>query len=101
MAVVARRPGSSRRLGAGAGRAGAQPAGVAFPADTKAQIDKTIAQWLTDSKAPGVVVGIWMPKKGTYVAARGYDDIANKTPMKVDDHFRIGSITKQFTVTAC
>ncbi len=51
------------------------------------------------TKAPGVVVGIWIPGEGSYVAARGVADAKTKKPMRADDHFRIGSITKTFTAT--
>src|SRR5580704_15523544 len=68
-----------------------------FPAETQAKLDATVASWLAEFKAPGVVVGIWMPE-GTYVAAKGYADAAKRTPMTGDEHFRVGSITKTFTV---
>ena len=47
----------------------------------------------------GAVVGIWIPGEGGYVATRGVSDVRTKQPMRIDDHFRIGSITKTFTAT--
>jgi D-alanyl-D-alanine carboxypeptidase len=35
-----------------------------------------------------------------YVAAQGKADLATDESMQADDHMRIGSITKTFTVTA-
>lgn len=88
-------------LGSYGGPSNAQTASQpAFPATTKAAVDKAITKWLAEFKAPGVVVGLWFPNRGTYVVARGVSDLATGTPMKTDDHFRIGSITKTFTVTA-
>ncbi|MEP6943679.1 MAG: serine hydrolase domain-containing protein [Betaproteobacteria bacterium] len=82
---------------------------AAFPADVKAPdafapawraaIDAALAKSFAASKAPGVVVGIWIPGEGSYVATRGVSDIKTGQPMRVDDHFRIGSITKTFTAT--
>jgi D-alanyl-D-alanine carboxypeptidase len=48
---------------------------------------------------PGVWVGVWDPEKGTYLAAYG-DAVDGSTPASVDDHNRIGSVTKTFTAVA-
>ena len=70
-----------------------------FPPAKRAAIDAALAKAFAASKAPGVVVGIWIPGEGSYVATRGVSDIKTRQPMRVDDHFRIGSITKTFTAT--
>ena len=69
-----------------------------FPAATKAALDGAVSQWLATFKAPGVVVGIWTPG-GSYVTAKGVSNVATGDPMGTGDHFRIGSITKTFTIT--
>ena len=51
-------------------------------------------------RQPGLNVGIWIPGRGEFVRAFGVSDIATKTPMKVDDHVRIASITKTFVAVA-
>ena len=71
-----------------------------FPTAKRAAIDAALTKAFTETKAPGVVVGIWIPGEGSYVATRGASDIDTRTPMRVADHFRIGSITKTFTATA-
>ena len=71
-----------------------------FPPEKLAALDAALTKAFNETKAPGVVVGIWIPGEGSYVATRGYSDIKTKTPMRVTDHFRIGSITKTFTATA-
>lgn len=75
------------------------PSTGAFPPATVAKLDSAIAQWFATFKAPGVVVAITLPGQGSYVVARGNADPATGEPMSLDDHVRIGSITKTFTVT--
>ena len=45
--------------------------------------------------APGVAVLVMRGDDVLYRGARGYADLATDTPIKADDHFRIGSVTKQ------
>jgi D-alanyl-D-alanine carboxypeptidase len=70
-----------------------------FPPAKRAAIDAALEKSFAATKAPGVVVGIWIPGEGSYVATRGVADTTTRQPMRVDDHFRIGSITKTFTAT--
>jgi D-alanyl-D-alanine carboxypeptidase len=70
-----------------------------FPPAKRAAIDAALGKAFAASKAPGVVVGIWVPGEGGYVVTRGVSDTKTRQPMRVDDHFRIGSITKTFTAT--
>ncbi len=71
-----------------------------FPAARRAAIDATLKEALAASGAPGAVVGIWISGQGSYVKAIGVSDPATGKAIRVDDHFRIGSITKTFTITA-
>lgn len=48
----------------------------------------------------GVVVGISIPKRGTWLVARGLGNVEKKRAIRLDDFFRIGSVTKSFTTTA-
>jgi D-alanyl-D-alanine carboxypeptidase len=48
---------------------------------------------------PGVLIGVWDAKGGSYVRGFGYADLAKKRPLSADDHFRIGSNTKTFVVS--
>jgi D-alanyl-D-alanine carboxypeptidase len=72
---------------------------AAFPPSTVDAINNAITKWFADYNAPGLVVGIWIPGRGTYIAARGKADLKTGEAMSTDDHFRIGSITKTFTAT--
>jgi D-alanyl-D-alanine carboxypeptidase len=71
-----------------------------FPPAKQAAIEAALEKAWAETKAPGVVVGIWIPGEGSYVTAKGFANPATKEPMRVADHVRIGSITKTFTVTA-
>ncbi|MFI9117359.1 serine hydrolase domain-containing protein [Streptomyces venezuelae] len=65
-----------------------------------AKLDRTIEDVRKQANIPGVVVGLWMPGKGSYVKATGVADKATRRPMFTDTFARIGSETKTFTVTA-
>ncbi|WP_328869350.1 beta-lactamase family protein [Streptomyces sp. NBC_00287] len=65
-----------------------------------ARLDKAIEDVRRQADIPGVVVGLWMPGKGSYVRATGVADTATGRPMTSDMYVRIGSETKTFTVTA-
>jgi D-alanyl-D-alanine carboxypeptidase len=71
-----------------------------FPAGKRKQIDAVVNKAYADAQVPGVVVGIWIPGEGSYVAAKGFADLRSRAPMRSSYYFRIGSITKTFTVTA-
>jgi D-alanyl-D-alanine carboxypeptidase len=64
-----------------------------------AAIHKELAAFGGNQPVPGAVVGIWAPGKGVFVQAVGDANIAPKTPLKLDDKFRIGSNTKTFVIT--
>ncbi|MFD4526038.1 serine hydrolase domain-containing protein [Streptomyces sp. NPDC058470] len=65
-----------------------------------ARLDAAIEKVRRQADIPGVVVGLWMPGRGSYVRATGVADTATGEPMTTDKFFRIGSETKTFTVTA-
>jgi D-alanyl-D-alanine carboxypeptidase len=55
---------------------------------------------MKDFNVPGAIVGISVPGKVEYVKTFGIGDKATNEPMDLDDHVRIGSVTKTFTGTA-
>ncbi|GAA5074470.1 serine hydrolase domain-containing protein [Nocardia iowensis] len=73
---------------------------VSFPADAKSKIDETVRKNMDAGLIPGALVTVHAPGRGTYTQAYGVADLATGRPMTVDDHVRIGSITKTFTATA-
>lgn len=64
------------------------------------RLDRAVAEVRERAGIPGVVVGLWMPGRGSYVRATGVADIVTRMPMAADSSVRIGSETKTFTVTA-
>ncbi|MCK8438223.1 beta-lactamase family protein [Streptomyces sp. D2-8] len=64
------------------------------------RLDRAVAEVREQAGIPGVVVGLWMPGRGSYVRATGVADTVTRMPMTADSYVRIGSETKTFTVTA-
>jgi len=71
-----------------------------FGPEVTARLDRTIEDVRRQAGIPGVVVGLWMPGRGSYVRATGVADTVTHRPMTTDGFVRIGSETKTFTVTA-
>ncbi|MGX1365252.1 D-alanyl-D-alanine carboxypeptidase [Streptomyces canus] len=65
-----------------------------------ARLDQAIEKVRRQAGIPGVVAGLWMPGKGSYVRATGAADKVTGEPMSTDVNVRIGSETKTFTATA-
>ena len=79
----------------------APPRAVAEPAaDLTAALDAAVHHAFATSGIPGVIVGLSIPGTVDFVRAVGVSDTATGRPMSVDDHTRIGSVTKTFTGTA-
>jgi D-alanyl-D-alanine carboxypeptidase len=77
------------------------PPVTAEPAvDITAALDAAIDERVTQMGVPGAVVALSIPGEIDYMKAFGVGDTATGTPMLVDDHMRIGSVTKTFTGTA-
>jgi D-alanyl-D-alanine carboxypeptidase len=76
------------------------PTAVAQPPDLTAALDRVIEARLTQMGVPGAIVSLSIPGEIDYTRAFGIGDTATGTPMLVDDHSRIGSVTKTFTGTA-
>lgn len=72
----------------------------AFPADVVRRLDAAIAGAMRASDLPSVAVAISVPGEGEYTAARGRANLATGEPRRLDDPFRIASITKTFVGTA-
>lgn len=72
----------------------------AFAGDTREALDAAVASAYSRISAPGLAVGVWRPGAEPYFAARGVADPVSGAALTGEEHFRIGSITKTFTVTA-
>lgn len=73
--------------------------GQALPADLQLALTDTVLSVLGTSNLPGAIVSVSIPEQGTWTIATGLGDVTNATPLRLDDHFRIASITKTFVAT--
>ncbi len=62
----------------------------------KSAVDRTRAA----AKAPGVVAGVFVPGRGSWICVVGVSDEETGRPMNAADRMRVASITKTFTGTA-
>jgi len=85
---------TSVAMGASAGTASKPSLDRATRAALAAALDKA----LSEVNAPGVIVGVRVGNQ-TWTATRGVTDTASPAPVKLNEHTRIGSITKTFTGT--
>ena len=69
-------------------------------ADLTARLNAAIEARVAEMGVPGAIVSLSIPGEIDYVRAVGVSDTATGAPMSVDDHTRIGSVTKTFTGTA-
>lgn len=76
------------------------PARAHEPVDdaTAAELEAAVAEGLELTAAEGTVVGVLGPQ-GTWIHATGFADQSHDRPITVDEHFRVGSITKTFNGT--
>lgn len=83
----------------------AAPAGAAdvllpsepMAAEDAAAIDAGIAAVMEKHpEVPAFYVGLWSPERGSYQQAYGLADVAAGRAASLDDHFRIGSVSKTF-----
>jgi D-alanyl-D-alanine carboxypeptidase len=66
-------------------------------AEDSAAIDAGIAAVMAKHpEVPAFYVGIWSPERGSYQQAYGVADVAAGRAASVDDHVRIGSVSKTF-----
>jgi D-alanyl-D-alanine carboxypeptidase len=68
--------------------------------DVAARLDAAIETRIAAMGIPGAIVSLQIPGRISYEKAFGVGDTATGVPMLVDDHTRIGSVTKTFTGTA-
>jgi D-alanyl-D-alanine carboxypeptidase len=78
----------------------AAPANAAFTPELKRKLALVVRNDMTDSRLPGVGVGVWQPGRGSWVRAFGIGNRKTGRPARIKDHVRIASITKTFAATA-
>ncbi len=70
-----------------------------FSAEMQSMLEAALDKAMLENHIPGVIVGVWIPGEGSWVKAKGLSNIATDEPMKLENHFRMGSVTKTFTGT--
>ncbi|KTD11797.1 D-alanyl-D-alanine carboxypeptidase [Legionella gratiana] len=73
--------------------------GRCLPDTTAAQLRAMTKHIKQQYGVPGIVSGVWIGGQGQLIIEEGVADLATLRPISRADHFRIGSITKSFTVT--
>jgi len=68
-------------------------------ADLTADITAVMDAHMTAKGVPGAVVGVWQGDTNIALVQRGFGDRSDNTAISSLDHYRIGSVTKSFTVT--
>ncbi len=76
-----------------------QPTEPPFSPDIEAKLEKAVDDNMKAGNIPGVIVGIWAPGKGTWIAAKGVADISAARELQPADKVRIAGNTKTFTAT--
>lgn len=66
----------------------------------EAKLDAAVAARMAQMGIPGAIVSLSIPGEIDYVRALGVGDEDTRIPVSLDDHTRIGSVTKTFTGTA-
>jgi D-alanyl-D-alanine carboxypeptidase len=76
-----------------------QPMPQTFSESDRHAVDTIVADQLAATGAPGAIVGVWLPEQGAHLQTYGGGNRETGEPPRVDDHFRIASITKTFVAT--
>jgi D-alanyl-D-alanine carboxypeptidase len=71
-----------------------------FPMATVQQLDAAITKVIEQNNLPSAAVGVWIPGQGRYLFTKGLADLQTKASRKLEQPFRIASLTKTFTATA-
>ena len=68
-----------------------------FPPEVETQMAQIVEDQMTQSLIPGVIAGVWIPGRGTWIHAAGVANLDSGELMDPTMHFRIASNTKTFT----
>lgn len=73
--------------------------GNKFDSEIEAELREIVSSYREEFGVPGILAGVWIPGNGSLIIEDGVSDIETGAPIRKDDHVRIGSVTKSFTVT--
>ncbi|MCB1704926.1 MAG: beta-lactamase family protein [Halioglobus sp.] len=71
----------------------------AFDPEVLATMEAMLVERMETYGVPGALVGLYVPGRQDVVMAQGVSDIDTAAALGADDHMRVGSVTKSFTVT--
>ena len=79
----------------------APPAAAApsLDARTKDRVENVVARELDRQVLPGAIVAIKRDNRKPWLTAAGVSNLETRMPMRRNNHFRIGSVTKAFVTT--
>jgi len=63
------------------------------------KLEQILSDNIEEFGIPGSMVGVWIPGEWSLIIEEGVSDINSDKPINMNDHMRIGSVTKSFTVT--
>lgn len=70
-----------------------------FPPKLETQMAQIVKDQMTKFLIPGVIAGVWIPGRGTWIHTAGVSNLDSGEPMNPTMHFHIASNTKTFTPT--
>ena len=70
-----------------------------FSERTIRDLEQAVEAKYQELGVPGLLVGVWVPGVGEWTQSYGVSNLDTQAPMQFDQHVRIGSVTKTFTVT--
>jgi D-alanyl-D-alanine carboxypeptidase len=85
-------------VAAWAGTTAAAAAGTLGPGE-RARVERAVERELERVSLPGAIVGIQRAGRRPWTIARGSANLETRRRMSVDEHVRIGSVTKAFVTT--
>jgi D-alanyl-D-alanine carboxypeptidase len=74
-------------------------AASSFTPAQRTAMQQAIEAEMQEAGYPGIVAGLWVPGRGSFVSATGLAVRRGRVPMRTRDVFRVGSVTKTFTAT--
>ncbi|MFH1760042.1 MAG: serine hydrolase domain-containing protein, partial [bacterium] len=70
-----------------------------FSPEIDSRLDDFMSVSMKKYDSPGMILGVWIPGKGSFVRSKGLADVKEKIGMNPHYRYRIGSLTKTFTAT--
>ena len=68
-------------------------------ADLVSDITAVVEAQRSEHNVPGIVVGVWQGETNIAMVQSGFGNLNPQSPISADDYYRLGSVTKSFTVT--